>query len=396
MATIKIKLRITSDSKEGKLVFQVIHRRIVRRIGSGISIPEKNWDRERELIIHADTSEIKAYQTLLEKQKGLLRNIITKLNGKGAEYTTDDVIKMFEDARVCPTFVEIASVEIQKKRDDGKIRTAEAYQSAVNQLLLFAGVGDLKIEDINTDFVERFQCWLVAKECANNTISFYMRNLRCLFNRAVRRGYVADNRPFANAFTGVAKTRKRAICESDLKKIKNLDLSKKPGLEESRDLFMLSFYCLGVSFVDLILLKKSNLADGRITYSRAKTGQTISIAVNDKISAILKKYAADEVSPYLLRFIDHNLGNERGQYKNAICRMNRHLKVVGELAGLKTLLTSYVSRHTWASLAKLKNVALSTISDALGHENSSTTQIYLATLDTSHVDKANDLILNGL
>ena len=101
-------------------------------------------------------------------------------------------------------------------------------------------------------------------------------------------------------------------------------------------------------------------------------------------------------SPYLLPIIKSNGKDERQQYKSEAHRINNNLKKIGERLGLAIPLTTYVARHGWASIAKSKNIPIATISEAMGHDSETTTRIYLASLDTSVVDKANSLILKSL
>lgn len=396
MATIKAKIRISDPGKsEGIIFYQIIHNRTVRRISSGLCVPVENWDAHSGSVVGDLPLELKQTEKMMERHVMILRRIVMNMEKRG-RYSADDVVVEFEKIKKSVTLGEIAEAEIRNKRMLGKYRTAEAYCQAVRRFFEFYCGQDVLLYEINTDVVESFQSWLFGKGLVGNSVSFYMRNLRCIYNRAVRRGLVYDSKPFAVAYTGVAKTRKRAIRENDLKKISMLDLSGRSAIERSRDYFMLSFYCMGMSFVDMAYLKKSALKDGRITYQRSKTGQTISFSMNSKISRLVKKYASAPNSPYLLDIIDECKGDGRKQYKNAIGQINRHLKVIGGLAGINVSLTSYVSRHTWASIAKMKNVGISTISDALGHENESTTHIYLSLLDTNHIDRANNLVIKGI
>lgn len=178
-----------------------------------------------------------------------------------------------------------------------------------------------------------------------------------------------------------------------IKRIKELDLLLKPHLEYARDMFLFSFYTRGMSFIDMAYLKKSDLKNGTITYRRRKTGQQLTIKWEKCMEDIIAKYGTNTATHYLLPIITNPCSDERTQYRNAICRINVALKEVAKLAGLHIPLTMHVARHCWASVAKSKNIPLSVISEGMGHDSEETTRIYLASLDTSVVDKANSLIL---
>ena len=146
--------------------------------------------------------------------------------------------------------------------------------------------------------------------------------------------------------------------------------------------------------MDMAYLKKSDLKNGILTYRRRKTGQELSIKWEKCMSEIISKYP-DNKTDFLLPIIKE-VGNERKQYDNALHLVNYRLKDLSKKLKLQRPLTMYVARHSWASIAKAKNVPLSVISEGMGHDSETTTQIYLASLETSVVDKANKMILGLL
>ena len=117
-----------------------------------------------------------------------------------------------------------------------------------------------------------------------------MRNLRAIYNRAVNEGLVVQRNPFKHVYTGIDKTVKRAVPFKIIKMIKELDLSFEPQLELARDIFLFSFYTRGMSFIDMAHLKKSNLQNGILTYSRKKTGQRLTILWEELMQEIVDKY----------------------------------------------------------------------------------------------------------
>ena len=168
-----------------------------------------------------------------------------------------------------------------------------------------------------------------------------------------------------------------------------------PSLDFARDMFLFSFYTRGMSFIDMAYLKKKDLSNGILSYRRRKTGQQLFIRWEKYMQMIVDKYE-NPLSEYLLPIIKPKNGNERTQYQNAMYLINRKLKEIGKIVGVQIPLTMYVARHSWASVAKNKNVPISVISEGMGHDSEMTTQIYLASLDNTIVDKANSMILSYL
>ena len=160
-------------------------------------------------------------------------------------------------------------------------------------------------------------------------------------------------------------------------------------------MLLFSFYTRGMSMIDMAFLKKKDLDNGVLSYRRKKTGQQLFIKWEPCMQEIVDRYN-NPASPYLLPIINRPGIEERKQYINESHRINRHLKAIGKELGLSVPLTHYVSRHSWASAARSKNIPISVISEGMGHDSEATTKIYLASLDTATVDEANGLILKSL
>ena len=277
-----------------------------------------------------------------------------------------------------------------------KVRTSETYQAALNSFKKFRNGKDILITQMDTDLMLAYEAFLRENGISSNTSSFYMRNLRAVYNRAVDKGVTPQLFPFKRVYTGIGKTAKRAIPASTIRKIKEMDLSARPSLDFARNLFLFSFYTRGMSFIDMAFLKKADLCAGVLTYRRRKTGQQIFVKWERCMQEILNKYDTAH-SAYLLPIIHPSVTNEeRRQYIYTSHNINRSLKIIGNLLGLEMPLTMYVARHAWASIARSNNIPLSVISEGMGHDSEKTTRIYLSTLDTSAIDKANRLILKGL
>ena len=157
----------------------------------------------------------------------------------------------------------------------------------------------------------------------------------------------------------------------------------------------MSFYLRGMSFVDMAYLKKSDLQDGSITYRRRKTGQQLIIGWEPEMQMILDKYPENSTD-YLLPIITNQATDARSTYRSKGYNINRNLKKIAEMISVAIPLTLYVARHSWASVAKAKGIPISVISEGMGHDSEATTQIYLASLDASVVDRANNIILKSL
>lgn len=289
------------------------------------------------------------------------------------------------------TFI-IALAERLKQR--GLVRRAETLLIALRSFQRFLDGRKVAVAHFTPALLEAYESHLRARGVTRNTSSFYMRNLRSGYRAAIEELRLPDLRPFSTVYTGIDKTTKRAVTINEIRRLSALDLSKKRNLAIARDLYLFSFYTRGMPFVDMAYLLKNDLSGGYLTYRRHKTGQLLVIEWTPEMQAIVDRYPTS--TPYLLPIITREGPTPRLQYLNALSRVNRNLKILGNRLGLTITLTSYTSRHGWATIARNLNVPLSVISKGLGHDNEKTTQIYLDTISTSVVDQANRMILNSL
>lgn len=255
---------------------------------------------------------------------------------------------------------------------------------------------DITFAELTRDRMEMWEAWMKQEGNCMNTISYYNRILRTLYNKAVDDEIIEDTKPFKKCYTGNEKTVKRAIPIAKVKQLAHIDLSdKKKHIQLARDMFMLSFYTRGMSWIDLVTLKKTDIQQGVIVYRRHKTNQKLYIKIEKPMKELFEKYWDDD-SDYLLNIIkSKDESGARRESKNALFRINKALHELGKYVGVENL-TMYVARHSWASACKASNIPLSVISEGMGHDSEETTRIYLAQLDTSVVDKANRKIINQI
>ena len=402
MTSITLKFRpSTTPEKAGALVFQLIHERKVHRIKSNYKIFDSEWDAENGQIIlplpgsprHRQLGIIR-FNVEWEMQR--LRKIAEKLEQTGGSWGLDDIVKLFVPCIDTESSVfNFIHEQIMRKKQLGKIRSSETYQATLNSFMRFRKGADLTFDMIDPERMELYEAELRGQGLSRNTTSFYMRILRTNYKRAVEKGLTQDNRPFRHVYCGMDKTIKRSISFVEIKKIKELDLSQRPVLDYARDMFLFSFYTRGMSFVDMAYLKKNDLKNGYLSYRRKKTGQLLTIEWTEQMQTVIDKYKPNPTQ-YLLPIIMREDGQERRQYQNQMMKINRRLKDVVALIKLSVPLSLYYSRHSWATIARCKDIPLSVISEGLGHDSETTTQIYLDSIKSWEVDKANRKILKGL
>lgn len=400
MATVKVKFKPSAVADHlGTIFYQILHERKQRQLFPDYHVFPSEWDGRHSTVIASSADGrntiVLSIRERIRWDMERLKRIIHKLDNEGLAYTADDVVDEFNRLVNEYSLFNYMESLIIKLKQNGKIRTAETYASTLNSFKKFRKNKDIMLDCLNSEIMEAYESWHRQRGITPNTISFYTRILRAAYNRAVEEEIIENRNPFRHVYTGVDKTVKRALHLSVIKKIKALDLSLKPTLDFARDMFIMSFMLRGMSFIDMAYLRKSDLSNGYVTYRRRKTGQQLTIEWTKEMQMILDKYP-ENTSDYLLPIIRTRGENERNVYRNVGFNINYNLKRIAEKLRITIPLTLYVARHSWASAAKAKGIPLSVISEGMGHDSETTTQIYLASLDTTIVDKANSIILKSL
>ena len=402
MVVFKIDFKVSCPkSQEGMVYYQVSYKRTMKQICTGYKLYLYEWDKRSSGIVFSSFSEernayLQVLQTKISNDKRILKRIIAVWEKRGASYTAKEVVQAFmrhqEGSLLLSSFMEKVMEQLRRA---GKVRTSETYRSTLNSFMRFRKDEEVLLEEIDSDLMMDYETWLKSNGISMNTVSFYMRILRATYNRAVENNLIAQQYPFKHVYTGIAKTVKRAIPFRLIKRLKSMDLSSNKMYSFARDMFLFSFYTRGMAFVDMAFLRKKDLNKGTLSYRRKKTGQLLFIKWEPCMQEIVDRYF-DAESPYLLPLIKKAGVKERNQYINGMHQINKYLGKIGEDMNIPIPLTLYVARHTWASVAKSKNIPLSVICEGMGHDSETTTRIYLTSLDTTPVDRANHLILNSL
>ena len=287
---------------------------------------------------------------------------------------------------------------IETLTERGRLGTARNYRRTLNSISACFSDTSPMLSDISENFIATYNAYLQHRGVVRNTISFYMRILRAVYNKAVAQGLVNPPRrsPFADVYTGVDRTHNRAVGSDIIALLVRLDLSASPALALARDIFIFSFCTRGMAFVDIAFLRTSDIHDNHIRYARHKTSQRISVHIEPPVHDIIRRYSST-TSDYIFPIITTaDPRRAYAQYQVALNYHNRLLKRLGAMIGIKESLSTYTARHSWATVARDCGVPVSVISAGMGHSSERTTQIYLASLDNSAIDAANSRIIAGI
>lgn len=402
MASVKMRFRYSAvPGLPGTLYYQVIHKRKVKFLSTGYRVFPDEWNAETlSLIIQPEGErriDLLFIRASIERGLKQRKEIIRQKDASGIDYSLEELCDAFVDFEPCKTVFMFLSEQVRKKRQMDRQGTATTYSNAYKRFKEFRSGKDLPFEALTPDMMEHYEAWLVGRHLKQNTIRFYLRTLNTMFYKAVDEGLVADKQLFRRIKLSYVNTVKRAITERELKRINTLRLSSTSPQAFARDIFMFSFYMRGMPFVDIAFLKKSDLKSGVLGYCRRKTNQYLEIEWEPEQQRIVDRYAhLTTGSPYMFPIIVREDGTEYWQYLRMQAKVNRALKLIGRKVGLKIPFTTYVARHTWASVARNMDFPIAIISEGMGHRSYKTTQVYLDSIDSTRINDANRKIIQRI
>jgi site-specific recombinase XerD len=375
------------------VLLRIIHYRASSQITTGVYVKEKDWDSKKRVILpsYKGTESVTRLNNFLQKKKALATDLVTKLEEtkKLDSLTVFELKELIENKPQKESFFSYTESIIIDLIDAKRIGNARAYKSTLGVLKTYCNEKDLTFHELNTAFLKRFEIAHLKKGNSLNGLAVYMRTIRAIYNIAIKAGHVdREHYPFANYSIKTVKTRKRAISLEAIQRIAQEKLTKTHPLFHTRNYFMVSFYLRGMSFADLAQLKVSDIIEGRIYYQRKKTDKPYNIKVTEEPQKILDLYlSGKQKDDYIFPIIKRTDLQE--QYKDiqwARQRFNLKLKKLATLCKISENVTSYVSRHSFATRAKNLGIPIASISDMLGHENIKTTEVYLDTLPSDMLD----------
>ena len=290
------------------------------------------------------------------------------------------------------SFIKYINQRIITLKQEKRFSYAETYEATIKHMEAFAEKKDVLFKEINLDFLKRFERHLLSKGKKVNTVRIYLNNIRAVFNHAIDNDVIRlELFPFRKFRVKKEQSAKKNLDVSEIKKLLSLDLS--PARQRALDLFMLSFYLLGMNFKDMLFLTPESVSKGRIVYKRYKTGGEFSVLIHPFAQAIIDKYKGER---YLLRFAENiNPKRKTVGYKDITKDTNFLLKKIARQAGMDIPVSTYFARYSWATIASSIGIQRDVIRYALGHDIKTTTDIYLE-YDYSQVDRANEMVINSI
>ena len=388
----------TLANGEHPLMLRIIQNRKTQYKSLNISVAAKHWDFDKNApkpkCPHKDLINKIILKTKLEYQQKVLEK---KANEE--EFTASSLIHEQENEIKAMTVDDFYKQLIKELKEKGQIGNSYAYLSSYDNLKNFNKGKKLNytFSHIDVVFCKKFEDWMRRKGNKDTTISYQFRTLRAAFNRAITAKVVSkEKNPFSEFKLSHlnTKTMKRALSKSDILKIMDADCHDKSELSQlAHDLFCFSYLCGGISFVDMANLTPENIIEGRLIYQRQKTHGSINLQLSDRALQIISKYSDyQKKANYFFPILHHKRHITPMQKHNRVRKyclhINQELKLLAKELNITANVTTYVARHSFATILKKSGVNIGIISQALGHQDIKTTQIYLSKFDNEQVDEA--------
>ena len=391
METIKVLLDIRRAKSDGSfnIIFRITNLQKVYTINSGISLQKYFWN-EKKMEVEKSHPNSKLLNIKLSKNYFKIEQAVLSLDD---EFSIEKIKAMLSgkpQVEAPDTFQVFADKIIQQMKEANRVGNAIVYQTAVNRLVSYCG-RDVTFLEIDFKLLDQFSHHLITSGLKQNSVSNYFRSIRAIYNKAIKMKIVnRSSYPFHDISIKSEKTAKRAILKEDLCKLKHLSLKQNSGSWKALNYFLLSFYLRGMSFTDLAYLKCSDIKEGRIFYKRRKTHKNYSIRLFWEAESLIDQIHVSG-DAYILPILPNGVPEDGIKAKKIIRQWikttNKYLKKISSECGLVDPITTYVSRHSFASIAKRLGYSNELIAEALGHEyGNKITNIYLDDFDVEVLD----------
>ncbi len=404
-ATIRVTLYKSKTLANGEHPLMLCVTRNGKRkyIALGISCAPHLWNSEKNepKRNHPNKLEVEA---IIGKRIGELQGKALEMKITEKEITPETLVGSVQRPTGKTDVLEFFDAIIERLELQRKVGNANAYRDAKRALQAFLGKRKtLTFSEIDYSFLNRFETHLRSKGLAETSLSVYFRTLRALVNKAKKEQLLLPSQyPFAEFKVSKfdTRTRKRAISKAEVKRLEAVDVSEQPKLQLAKDVFLFSYYCQGINLTDIARLRWSNIVQDRLFYTRTKTGKDFNLKLLPPALAIVKSYrpfTGRQASDYIFPILEQDRHITPIQIDNRIHKLtgqiNQGLKALGQQAGIETPLTTYVARHTYATVLKSSGVPVAVISEALGHESEAITQTYLKSFENAVIEAANEALL---
>ncbi len=378
-------------NNESPLMLRITKDRKRKYSSIGLSLNPVYWDFEKNKP-RRNCPDKARIEHIISEQIKKYRDQVLDLQVEDKEFTSTSLYDRVNNQIKRKTVSDLFQSHIANLKAQKRTGYALTFSELYNSLILFHGHLDIHFADIDVTWLRQYEAWLRSRGSAENTIGKRFRTLRAVYNLAIEQGIVkAEYYPFK--VYKVSKLHqtpaKRAISKEEIMKVINYQCTD-PYDRLAIDLFTFGYFMGGINFGDMAFLKSENIVDGRLVYIRRKTHKLIRLPLQPKAIEIIERYHTNGalfLFPILSDF-HKTEQQQRNRLHKVLSNVNKRLKRIGKNMEIPIDLTTYVSRHSYATVLKRSGVSTSIICESLGHSSEKVTQYYLDSFENSQIDEA--------
>ena len=415
-ARLVLKTEKTNSDGNHPLYLRVIANRKTKyfSLGSKFACKKEQWNDEEQMFRKNFENYKHANRTLSEK-KNKADKILYALDIKDDGFTIYDFEVEFSKKSNSLGILEYFDFIVEELRKQGNVGNKRVYKDTRNSICNFLSLtkrmktADFPFENLDVSFLSDYESFLRNKhkmykeegKCEDATIYIRMRTLRALNNTAIKRKGIKSY-PFKEYSIShlKTKTKKRALKEFDLKKLFKLKYDANNCLFDSLNYFKFMFMSRGMNYTDLANLKKTDIFNSEFIYIRAKTHKEYKISLTKEILKIIdfyiKKYPDSIYVFPILNETHDTIEKKYYRVQRKLKDLNKDLKTMIKTINPEINLTSYVARHSFATILKRNGVSIEVIKELLGHADYNTTEIYLESFDNEVLKKSQEIATNAI
>lgn len=395
MTTVEVVCYKYKPLKNGELPIKIriIKDRKIRYVNLGVSTKREYWDFKRnEPKDKCPQKEI--LEKLIANKISEIKSEIVELKASDKEFTATSLLHHLNKEEKVMSVADVFQQHLKFLQDMKRTGYMLSVKQTFNSLVKYCDSLDIPFSDIGVGWLGKYELWLRKQGISDNTIGIRFRNLRMIYNLAITQGYAKkENYPFETyKLSRLHKaTAKRAIHKEDVLTImRYYECTSSFYTRLAVDLFMFSYFMGGINFVDMAYLTSRNIQGDRLVYTRRKTSKLINLPLGDDAKVILQRQRnIDKTYLFPVLSSEHKTEQQRlNRLHKVITKVNRELKQIGKELCLPVKLTTYVARHSFATILKREGVPTSIISETLGHSSERVTQIYLDSFENKQIDEA--------
>ena len=395
MTTVDVVCYKYKPLKTGELPLKirVCKDRKTRYINLGVSTKAEYWDFEKNQP-KSNCPDREMLEKLIANKISEVKSKIVELKSEDKEFSASTLVEKVSHPTNTITVGELFKQHIHCLEEEKRTGYRLSIQQTYNSLIKFNKHLDIPFSEMDCNWLRRYETWLRKQGKSENTIGIRFRNIRLIFNLAINmRLLKPENYPFKQLKVSKLhqETAKRALTKMEILSVVNYNITGKDFYcKLAVHLFTFSYFMGGINFVDMAYLTGKNIVNNRLIYNRRKTSKLINLPMQERAIVVLKEYKKSN-EPYLFPILSskHKTEQQRlNRLHKVITKVNKALKSIGEELQIPIKLTTYVARHSYATVLKRAGVATTIISESLGHSSEKVTQIYLDGFENSQIDKA--------